>query len=124
MIKETDNHYRIGLAIDSLEQLMKQLELRFHLDNEKKWGSFSFRVWLSDIYYAWLVTRFNKVAKEIKTLLETATTFPDEIESLITFNDFIEEQKDFIINIFTKTSSHSQEDPIDLYNIYTYGGKV
>lgn len=90
--------------------------------DKKKWFSLSKLV--KEFYLKGKLTAFVNEGAEILTLLKTTDNFQDTHELICGFNDALEHYRPFFIKAFILANMFKDEDPNDMFNVYTCGGEV
>lgn len=121
---EEEMQCRIALANDIFNSLMKLNQEFLSAINQNKWEwllSFDlFRV----LFYLGKMTSFEHKCLLILDALRDNIGFRENYELLTDFNKLLNDFKPIFIKYVAFGKVRSNETPEDLFEIYTYGGKV
>lgn len=121
---EEEMKRRIAMANDVYDWLMGLNQEFLVAMGRRKWRwLLSFKVF-TVMSLLWKITAFEHEAIEIAYALQGNPDFRETHELLTDFNDLLDHFKPTFIEYVTLGKIRSHETPEDLFNIFTYGGKV
>jgi len=123
-MSEEEIKIRIITANEVYDNLVKVNQEFLAAMSKSKWKwilSFNF---FTVMYLLWKITAFEEEGVEILEALQGGSDFRATHELLTDFNELLSDYKPTFIKCVAFGMIRSQELPEDLFNIYTYGGKV
>lgn len=115
---------RIVRANDVYEDLirMDQMFLTHMKDHKRKW-MLSFNL-ISYLLLSFRIIKFEHEGAKLLTILADTTDFSIAHDLLCEFNDLLNDFKPTFVEYMDLARLNPAEDSTDLFNIYTYGGRV